>query len=71
MAHSLGSVLSYDILCNQPDLYSALNVRPLSTSASDRRSSAQVRPLLSLRFPYSLQPTELMKLCVSQTKLVL
>lgn len=71
MAHSLGSVLSYDILCNQPDLYSALNVRPLSTSASDRRSSAQVRLLLSLRFHYSLQPIEIMKLCVSQTKLVL
>ena len=48
MAHSLGSVLSYDILCNQPDLYSALNVRPLSSSASDRRSSAPVRLLLSL-----------------------
>lgn len=47
MAHSLGSVLSYDILCNQPDLYSALNVRPLSGSASDRRSSAPVRLLLS------------------------
>ena len=42
MAHSLGSVLTYDILCNQPDLYSALNVRPLSASPSNRRSSAPV-----------------------------
>lgn len=41
MAHSLGSVLTYDILCNQPDLYSALNVRPLSASPSNRRSSAR------------------------------
>lgn len=26
MAHSLGSVLSYDVLCNQPHLYAALNL---------------------------------------------
>lgn len=25
MAHSLGSVLSYDILCNQPHLYASLD----------------------------------------------
>ena len=45
MAHSLGSVLAYDILCNQPDLYSALNVRRLSASPKNRRSSAPVSPL--------------------------
>ena len=39
MAHSLGSVLTYDILCNQPDLYSALNVKPLPR---DRQSKAPV-----------------------------
>ena len=39
MAHSLGSVLTYDILCNQPDLYSALNVKPLP---KDRQSKAPV-----------------------------
>ena len=39
MAHSLGSVLTYDILCNQPDLYSALNVKPLP---GDRQSKAPV-----------------------------
>ena len=41
MAHSLGSVLTYDILCNQPDLYSALNVRPLSASP---RQPTEQRP---------------------------
>ncbi|CAL5218604.1 g301 [Coccomyxa viridis] len=49
MAHSLGSVLTYDILCNQPDLYSALNVRPLSASPSNRRSSAPDLQLEALR----------------------
>jgi hypothetical protein len=29
MAHSLGSVLCYDILCNQPDLFAALPKQPL------------------------------------------
>ena len=33
MAHSLGSVLSYDILCNQPDLFAALPKRPASAAA--------------------------------------
>ena len=41
MAHSLGSVLTFDILCNQPDLYSALNVKPLPR---DRQSKAFVSP---------------------------
>jgi hypothetical protein len=53
MAHSLGSVLAYDILCNQPDLYSALDVRPLSSSGSDRRSSALVRLNLTSGFQNS------------------
>ena len=51
MAHSLGSVLTFDILCNQPDLYSALNVKPLPR---DGQSKAPVgllcqASLLSLR----------------------
>lgn len=45
MAHSLGSVLTYDILCNQPDLYSALNVKPLPR---DRQSKAPVSLLCKM-----------------------
>ena len=33
MAHSLGSVLMWDILCNQPELHAALAHPPASPSA--------------------------------------
>lgn len=58
LAHSLGTVLSYDILCNQPHLFAALEVNegapappPRPPSSKRRRSSttessgAPVKPM--------------------------
>ena len=66
MAHSLGSVLSYDILCNQPDLYSALNVKPLSSPSKNRQSSAPVELLLSATCSICNQ-VERVWLCILQS----
>ena len=62
MAHSLGSVLTYDILCNQPDLYSALNVTPLPR---DRQSKAPV----SLLCQVALLSSEGMHMCMLPERL--
>jgi hypothetical protein len=44
MAHSLGSVLSYDVLCNQPQLHAALNLpRPSSQSPEAIQQSKRAR----------------------------
>ena len=44
MAHSLGSVLSYDVLCNQPHLYAGLHLPQLPAHSPEAvRQSKEAR----------------------------
>ncbi len=54
MAHSLGSVLSYDVLCNQPQLHAALHLhQPPSQSpeAIQQAKRARLSPI-DTQVPY-------------------